>query len=237
MNDKSDILGQALLDFQYDKLQGELTISGEDLEDEIMDVSYYFRAYDEMPEYEKIALSNCIGDVLDVGAGAGSHSLYLKGNGFNVRSIDLSEGAVEVMKTRGLKDAQCIDLNSLSDSSFDCLLLLMNGIGISAELNSLENFIQKLLSLLKPEGQIIFDSTDLRYLYMEEDGSFWMDLNARYYGEMKYRYSYNNRKGEWFQWLYIDEERMGEIAEKMNLKMEVLHRSDQFHYLASLSRI
>ncbi len=237
MNEKLDILGQALLDFQNDKLQGELTISARDMEDEIMDISYYFRSYDNMPEYEKIALSYIKGEIIDIGAGTGNHSLYLKESGLKVKSIDLSEGAVEVMKLRGLKDAQCIDLKSLFDSSFDCILLLMNGIGIRPELNSLQSFIKKLLSLLKPEGYIIFDSTDLRYLYMEEDGSFWMDLNAGYYGEMNYRYSYSNRKGEWFQWLYIDSERMGEIAKKMNLKTEILHHSDQFHYLARLSKI
>lgn len=236
MYDEADILGDALKDYWSGDKKNNLFICGEDLEDEIMDVSYYFRAYEEMPELEKFALDFCKGNVLDIGAGAGSHSLYLQQQGHLTTAIDISKGAINVMKERGVLNAKCSDINSLKGELYDSILLLMNGIGISGELNSLAGFVEHLFSILAPGGQIIFDSTDLRYLFMEEDGSIWVDLSAKYYGELVYNYSYKNRNGKPFPWLYVDEDTILNICEKMNIKMEVLYRADDFHYLARLFR-
>lgn len=234
MNQKEDILGKALLDFQNKEELGQLIISGQDLEEDEMDISYYYRNYENMPDLEKVALKHCKGKVLDAGAGAGSHSLYLKEQGLDVSSLDISPGAVEVMKQRGLNDCIVADILSLKDKKYDTILLLMNGIGISAKLNSLPSFIKSLFSLLNDNGQILFDSTDLRYLYMEEDGSMWLDLNADYYGEMNYHYSYKGKRGESFDWLYIDEEKMKSIVSEMGIEMELVYQEDDFHYLARL---
>lgn len=236
MNENEDILGRALLDYQNKGDLGQLIISGQDLEEDEMDISYYFRSFEDMPELEKIALKLCKGKVLDVGAGAGSHSLYLKEHGLDVSSLDISAGAVEVMKNRGLENSFVSDILSLEDKKYDTLLLLMNGIGISEKLDSLPSFLESLFSLLNESGQILFDSTDLRYLYMEEDGSMWLDLNAKYYGEMNYSYSYKGVKGKSFDWLYIDAEKMKAIVSEMGIEMEVLYNEDDFHYLARLRK-
>lgn len=236
MNQKDDILGSALLDFENKQELGELIISAKDVEDEVMDISYYFRLYKQMPELEKVALENCKGKVLDIGAGAGSHSLYLQNKGMDIFSLDISPGAIEVMKKRGLKHTLSDDIKNLKNEKFDTILLLMNGIGISANLDSLPNFITHLFSFLNPGGQIIFDSTDLRYLYMEEDGSFWVDLNADYYGKMEYRYIYKGRKGEFFEWLYVDETTMQSIVSDLGIDMEIIFKDDPYHYLAKLSK-
>jgi len=236
MHNKLDILGEALLDFSNNNKNGKLLICGEDLEDEIMDVSYYFRSYEQMPELERIALDNCLGKVLDVGAGAGSHTLHLQEQKHDVTAIDISIGAVSVMEERGVINAECIDISSLKGDSFDTILLLMNGIGISGKLDSLASFVEHLFTLLNPGGQVIFDSTDLRYLFMEEDGSFWIDLSAKYYGELHYNYLYNNKEGKPFPWLYVDEDTMMNKCAELNIKMEVIHKADEFHYLARLYR-
>jgi len=234
MNERPDTLGKALLDYQSGNNKGKLIIYGEDLEDEIMDIAYYFRSFEEMPEYEQIALDLCEGITLDVGAGAGSHALYLQNKGLNVKAIDISKGAVEVMKARTLKNPKQISVQELTDEKYDSILLLMNGIGISGSLQTLPAFLSHLKSLLLPGGKIILDSTDLRYLFLEEDGSFWIDLNAEYYGEVKYKYSYNNEEGEWFPWLFIDEDNLKEIAEGIGLRMDVVYRNEEYHYLAIL---
>ncbi len=234
MNERPDILGKALLDHQKGIISGELIIYGEDLEAEIMDIAYYFRSYKEMPDYEQIALDLCEGAILDVGAGAGSHALYLQNMGFDVMAIDISKGAVEVMKDRTLKNPKQISVKELTNEKYDSILLLMNGIGISGSLQSLPTFLTHLKSLLLPGGKIILDSTDLRYLFLEEDGSFWIDLNADYYGEVKYKYSYNNEEGDWFPWLFIDEDNLKEIAESIGFRMDVVYRNEDYHYLAIL---
>lgn len=236
MHDKLDILGTALKDFFNEGKSSELMICGEDMEEDIMDVAYYFRPFDEMPEIEKEALTICKGKVLDVGAGAGSHSLYLQKNNLLTTAIDISPGAVEVMKQRGVLNAVCNDINYLEGAKFDTILLLMNGIGISGKLKSLKGFIEKLFSILSSDGQVIFDSTDLRYLFMEDDGSLWIDLSAKYYGELVFNYCYKGKQGKPFPWLYIDEDTMKNVCTELGINMEVIYRADDFHYLGKLYR-
>jgi hypothetical protein len=236
MNQKEDILGTALLNFQNNGVVGDLFIKGKDLEEDEMDVSYYFRNFPKMPGIEQKALSVCKGKVLDIGAGAGSHALYLKEKGFDVCTMDSSPGAVEVMKLRGLSCVYLSDSIKTIDQKFDTLLLLMNGIGISGKLELLPDFISGLTSLLTEKGQIIFDSTDLRYLFEEEDGSMWMDLNAPYYGEMEYMYATKDSIGIPFDWLYVDENTMNTICEDLGLKLNVIFRADAYHYLAVITQ-
>ena len=228
MNQNDDILGNALIDFQNNRTLGTLLVLGEVLEAEEMDIAYYFRSFSEMPKIEQYALSLCKGKVLDVGAGAGSHALVLQENGLDV--------AVQVMQKRGLKKCREISVEELKNEKFDTILLLMNGIGISGKKEHLPTFLKHLLSLLGPKGQLIFDSTDLRYLYEEEDGSFWIDLNAPYYGEMNFSYNYKGIKGGCFDWLYIDKESLQEIADQMNIGMEIVFEEDPYHYLVRMMK-
>ena len=236
MNQNDDILGQALIDFQNKSSLGTLLVSGEILEDEEMDISYYFRDFSKMPAIEQHALSLCKGRVLDVGAGAGSHALVLQENKLELLAIDISPGAVQVMQKRGVKKCKQIEALELKNEKFDTVLLLMNGIGISGKKENLAPLLEHLLSLLNPDGQILFDSTDLRYLYEEEDGSFWIDLNGPYYGEMNFTYSYNGQKGKSFDWLYIDKASLEEIAEQMNIVLEFVFDADPYHYLVKITK-
>lgn len=64
-------------------------------------VASFFTDINSMKEVDKLVLEHCFGKVLDVGAGAGSHSLILMNKGIDVYSLDISPGAVEVMKTAG----------------------------------------------------------------------------------------------------------------------------------------
>src|SRR5690606_21671694 len=123
---------------------------------------YLFRSYDEMPAIEQKALDLAKGNILDVGCGAGSHSLYLQEKGFDVLGIDTSEGAIEVCKLRGLQKAECIDFLTLDNKQFDTILLLMNGTGIFQNLDNTSKYLQHLKSLLNPKGQILIDSSDLQ---------------------------------------------------------------------------
>lgn len=237
MNEKKDILGKALIDFQGDGISRTLEVQSEDFDADFMDVSYYFRDYNEMPEIEKKALGFVKGRVLEIGAGAGSHSLYLQNKGLDVLAIDISPGAVEVMKKRGIENTRCIDINNVKNEKFDSVLLLMNGIGIAGNISNLPQFLTQMLALLEKDGQLLFDSTDLRYLYEEADGSFYLDLNANYYGELSFRYKYKEELGEWFPWLYVDADTLAEVCESIGCKMELLYYNDGYHYLARISLV
>lgn len=73
-----DLMGQAIWDFYFqndaEDMETETSIS----EIDEFPTEYLFRNYSEMNNIEKKALQLSYGHVLDIGAGAGCHSLYLQ---------------------------------------------------------------------------------------------------------------------------------------------------------------
>ncbi|WP_420388065.1 class I SAM-dependent methyltransferase [Roseivirga sp.] len=224
-----DPYNTALSEFYSGKTEDGLWLNTSYGEPEEMPLWYFFRSYDEMPDLEKMALSVCEGRVLDVGSGTGCHALILQQFGNDVMAIDTSEEAVAIMKDSGLKEAYVKDYFKLKDQKFDTLLCLMNGIGFIGKLNKLEAFLNKADELLNEEGQIIFDSSDISYLYEEAKPS------DHYYGEVSFQYEYKEQKGEWFDWVYIDHQILTETADKLGWYTYILHQEND-QYLARLIR-
>ncbi len=197
-------------------------------------ISYFFRTYDEMPELEKMALELCTGKILDIGAGSGSHSLYLQDEGKDVTALDIKQGFVDIMQKRGLKNVIHSDIFDYKGAKFDTLLMLMNGIGFTQNFDGLSTFLNIAKKLLKPGGQIILDSSDLMYLYKEEDGSYTINLNEGYYGEVEYQIEYMGVKGKPFDWLYVDFDNLSMYAEQAGFGCKLIFEDDHFNYLARL---
>ncbi len=82
--------------------------------------------------------------------------------------------------------------------------MLMNGSGIIGKLENLPDFFRKMKLLLRPGGCVLMDSSNLSYLFEEEDGSIVINLAGDYYGEVDFQMQYKNVKGDSFDWLYID---------------------------------
>ncbi|MEN1785245.1 MAG: class I SAM-dependent methyltransferase [Bacteroidota bacterium] len=230
-----DVLGKALLDFWAgDYTEDIVTISS--LEDtDTMSLTYLFRNYDQMPSIEQQALKACKGNVLDVGCGAGSHALYLQQQGFEVVGLDQSPGAIAVCQARGLGHTLCCDLRSHTAAQYDTLLLLMNGIGLAGTLAQLPYFLAHLKTLMKPNAQILVDSSDLIYCFQdEEDGRYWMPTDVAYYGEVRFQMEYKAQKGPIFDWLYLDYLTLKQQAEQQGLQCVQLVEGEHYDYLAKL---
>lgn len=230
---KGDPIGKAIQEFSRSRKGDDIIVSSDICEDDIIPVEVLFRKEDEMPELEILALNRCEGNVLDVGAGAGSHALYLQELGKKVKAIDISEGAVEYMQFMDL-DAQQIDFFDLKNEKFDTILMLMNGIGIAGTLANLENTFKHAKSLLNEGGKILCDSSDIRYLYEDEDGSLWVDLNTEYYGNFRFQMKYKKEIGPWFDWLYVDFDSLFQAAQRAGLKARKIYDKDD-HFLAEIS--
>jgi len=229
-----DPIGLAIQEYAVKRKPEDIIVSSDICEDDIIPVEVLFRKYAEMPDLEKLALERTKGKVLDVGAGSGAHALHLSDNGFDVTCIDISQGAVDLMKKSGLK-AERINFFSLKDQKFDTILMLMNGIGIAGKLSNLERTLEHAKSLLNPGGRILCDSSDIKYLYEdEEDGSLWMDLNSEYYGNFRFQMKYKKEKGPWFDWLYVDFDNLFKAAKNVGLKAVRLEEIDD-HYLAEIT--
>jgi SAM-dependent methyltransferase len=224
-----DILGQAISDYynyQRDQILWVHDKFGPKVE---MPVATYFRNEDKMPELELAALNLCTGKVLDIGAGAGSHSLALEDRKIKVTAIDISPLAVEVMTMRGVTKAEVQDIFAYSGKKYDTLFLLMNGIGLCQNIAGLRRFLQQAKKLLKPGGRLLFDSSDVAYLF-EDD----IPVLDHYYGEVACRYEYKKQKSDWFTWLYIDRDTLAMIASDEGWNTEIVTEDASGQYLAML---
>lgn len=229
---QGDPIGEAIQTFSRTKKPGDIIVSSDICEDDIIPIEVLFRNYEEMPELEKIALDLAKGKVLDVGAGAGVHSLELMTRGLHVEAVDLSQGAVSYMKSKGIP-ARTANFFDLKEEKYDTLLMLMNGIGIAGKLSNLEKTLRHTKELMNKGGKIICDSSDIKYLYEDEDGSMWIDLNTEYYGNFRFQMKFNKEKGPWFNWLYVDFDNLFKAAKNVGLKARRVFEQDD-HYLAEL---
>jgi len=229
-----DLFGIALLDYQNGNFTEDIITSTSISEEDVLPISYLFRNYTDMPKLEKEALLLAMGKVLDVGCGSGGHSLYLQHQSLEVKAIDISKGAIEVAKQRGVLNASVLDILDETEL-FDTILLLMNGTGIFQEIENVSTYLNHLKTLLKPGGQILIDSSDIKYMYEDEDGGVWLDANNTYYGELDYFLSYKGEKEEPMKWLYLDFTTLLTACTSVGLKCELISKGEHFDYLAKLS--
>ena len=226
-------MGAAILDYQTKGKAGKLSILSSMFEEDEMPVKHLFRNLEEMPILEQKALSLAKGKVLDVGAGAGCHALALQAQSIAVKAIDISPLSCEAMELRGVMDAECINLfDEHLETGFDTILLLMNGTGIAGKIENLPALFNRLKALLNKGGQILIDSSDIKYIYENEDGSFDINLNAAYYGEVDYQMVYKDVKGDSFDWLYVDFPLLKSFAESCGLHGELIAEGEHYDYLA-----
>ncbi|MCQ2207103.1 MAG: class I SAM-dependent methyltransferase [Paludibacteraceae bacterium] len=237
----TDPMGAAIAEYQKKKKAGKLRVLSEMFDEDEIPVDYLFRTYKEMPAIEQKALDLAKGDTLDVGAGSGCHSLalqQLKGDQIGeLTAIDISALSCEAMKAQGLKDVRCVNLMDPSfDQKFDTILLLMNGTGIAGKLERLPMLLNRLRQLLKEGGQVLIDSSDLCYLYEDEDGDLDMEmLEGDYYGEVVYQMRYKNVKGEDFDWLYTDFKTLQTFALNCGFECEKVMDGEHYEFLARLT--
>jgi len=222
-----DLFGKAILDYQTNNSPEDIITETSISEADEMSIAYLFRNFKEMPKLEQKALELAKGKTLDIGCGAGSHALYLQNRGFDVTAIDISANAIEACKLRGLQKT--------NSEKYDTILLLMNGTGIFGTLKETPNFLQKLKSLLNPDGQILIDSSDIIYMFdQDEDGAYEVPAEG-YYGELTFSIQYKGETEDTFPWLYLDYNTLQNAAFDNGLKCELILEGEHYDYLARLS--
>ena len=233
--EQEDPMGAAIRDYFRQGKSAQLKVLSSLFDDDEMPVAHLFRSYHEMPPLEQRALSEARGKVLDVGAGAGCHALALQERGLDVTAVDISPLSCETMKERGVANVECVNIfNQRFQERFDTLLLLMNGTGIAGKLSRLPQLLSRLKQLMNPGAQILIDSSDLRYVYEDENGVLDVDLDGAYYGEVDYQMTYRNIIGKSFDWLYADSVVLAECCRQCGLKCEILAQGNHYDYLARI---
>ena len=232
-----DPMGTAIADYFKRHKADRLRVFSSQFDEDEIPVEELFRTEKQMPLLERTALQMATGRILDVGAGSGCHSLALQEAGKEVHAIDISPLSVEVMKQRGVCSVSQTNLfNEQFADEYDTILMLMNGSGIIGKLENLPDFFRKMKLLLRPGGCVLMDSSNLSYLFEEEDGSIVIDLAGNYYGEVDFQMQYKNVKGDSFDWLYIDFQTLSLYAAENGFTAELVKEGTHYDYLAKLSR-
>ena len=231
-----DLFGKAILDYQTNNSPEDLITETNISEPDEMSVEYLFRSFKEMPKLEQKALQLCKGKVLDVGCGAGSHALYLQEKEFEVIAIDISENAIESCILRGVKNAKVCNILDLGNEKFDTILLLMNGTGIFGTLEETSKYLLKLKSLLNENGQILIDSSDIIYMFdQDEEGTYEIPASG-YYGELTFTIRYKGETEASFPWLYLDYNTLQNACHSNGLNCELILEGEHFDYLAKITK-
>ena len=235
MRADNDPMGHAIADFHHTGKAARLRVFSPMFDEDEIPVKTLFRTMADMPAVEQQALRLASGDILDVGAGAGCHSLALQEQGKHVTAIDISPLAVATMGERGVLDVRQQDFFALR-GQYDTILMLMNGIGIVGKLDRLPSFFVQLDALLAPGGQLLCDSSDICYVFEDEDGIIDLTGIDGYYGELTYQMQYRSIKGEPFPWLFIDPDTLAGQALASGFDCEIVARGDHYDYLARITR-
>jgi SAM-dependent methyltransferase len=244
--------GRSLWDYFSGDAEATLILHSDLLETEDVPVRAWFRQPAELGPHERRAVALCRGRVLDAGAGTGVHSLVLQERGLEVVAIDVVPEAVEIMRRRGVRDVRLADLMepaALAGETFDTILMLANGAGLTENLAGLDHFLREVDGLLRAGGQILMDSTDLRPPSTRRTGVAPRSSKARrrlagrskrpderYLGEIQFQLEYRGEKGAPFPQLYVDPDTLIERAAAADWACEMAASGEGGAYLARLTR-
>jgi SAM-dependent methyltransferase len=233
---EQDPMGEAVKAYWLGDRHATIRVWSDRALTDVMPAAYLFRDGAEgFSPLEQIAMDRCKGRIADLGAGAGAHSLALQRAGKQVCAFDVSPGAVWVMRERGIRHCLHADFFDSTLSGYDTWLMMMNGMGAVGSFEGLWRFLEKAAAELPPGGQVIFDSSDLRYLY-EESGQALPGPGQPYYGLVCFRMTYGSSMSEYFEWLYIDFDRMQAAAADAGFDCERIADGNHYDYLAILRR-
>lgn len=236
MNRNQDPMGKAIAEYWKTGKADRLRVFSPMFDEDEIPLSTLFRNYQSMPAIEQAAIDMAEGRTLDVGAGAGCHALELQARGIDVTAIDISPLSVETMRLRGVRKALEQDFFTLQGAEFDTVLMMMNGIGIVGSIFQMPRFFQQLDKILSTGGQLLCDSSDIKYVFETEDGTYEYPNADSYYGEVDFRMQYRDTVGTTFPWLYIDPLTLAHVADSYGYMTEIVKRGKHFDFLARITK-
>jgi SAM-dependent methyltransferase len=201
----------------------------------------YFSDSESWSPIEQQAMQFVRGRVLDVGCGAGRHSLYLQKKGFNVLGIDISPLAIKVCKLRGLKKSRVmpIEAANFKPDSFDTIIMMGNNFGLFGSYEKARRLLKRFYRMTS-EGALIIASSRDPYKTNNPAHLQYHKLNkalGRMSGQVRIRIRYESYIGKWFDYLMVSEEEMEQVLPDTGWKVGQFLDSEEPHYIAIVKKI
>ncbi len=240
MKDHQDAIGHGMLEYYSTGKAMEII----ERDDGHFNVSEGFAAYfsepDLWPDRYKEALKHVHGRVLDIGCGAGMHTLYLQEQGVSVTAVDNSPKAIEVCRLRGVKDARILPITKISRhiEPFDSIIMLGNNFGLFANPQRAKRLLQRFNNLTFPGGTLIAESYD-PYQTEDPDHLAYHKLNiqrGRMAGQVRLRVRFRKHKTDWFDYLFVSQDEMLQILEGTGWQLNRFIESTTPAYIAILDK-
>lgn len=201
----------------------------------------YFSEHKDWSRAERRVLRLAAGRVLDIGCGAGRHSLYLQSQGFDVTGIDLSPGAVRVCRMRGLKKVlvrPIKDVDKFAPDSFDTVLMLGNNFGLFGSRAGARRTLRKLARVTSDGARIIAQSLDPHATDNPEHLQYHRRnlRRGRMAGQIRMRVRFGRSIGPWFDYLLVSPREMEEVLEGTGWGVEKLIAADGPNYAVVITK-
>ena len=174
-----------------------------------------FAEYRDWPSHLKRAMRFARGRVLDIGCGAGRHSLYLQKRGFEVLGTDISPLTIKVASSRGLKRAKATPIDNLTPrlGRFDTVLMLGNNFGLFGSIKRARCLLRRFKRLTSDKARIIAEFLD-PYQTDSPVHLAYHRRNRRKYrmgGQVRIRVRFRDFKTPWFDYLMVSKKEMEDI--------------------------
>jgi 2-polyprenyl-3-methyl-5-hydroxy-6-metoxy-1,4-benzoquinol methylase len=241
LTDKQDAFGHLLIDYQ----NGEQSVEIVEREDGYIDISRlgpltYFAEYTEWAEHQKLATEYATGRVLDIGCGAGRHSLYLQKQGHDVLGTDISPLAVQLCKQRGIKNVSLVPITQLNSKLgvFNTILMMGHNFGLVGSYKRAQWLLKRFASMTTEDGKIVAETMDpyqtenpahLAYHQYNRD-------RGRMSGQLRLRIRYKQYATPWFDYLFVSKSELEDILVGTGWTIERYIDPDKPTYVAIMKK-
>ncbi len=213
-----DIVGMALRDY-ISGVRNETFVHRDDGYRDREPIERYFKTYNEWTEVEKLLLNKVKGRILEIGCNIGEHLRYLQEKGFDAVGIDISPGAVELAKERGVKNVFLMDARKMSfeDESFSTVLILYYGFGLGGTIDNQKKMLKDIYRITTEDAEIFCSSIDAlktdhpQHIAYQE----YNKKKGKAYGnitQVTLRIQHKNKFGRWYDLLFINPEGLSQLV-------------------------
>jgi SAM-dependent methyltransferase len=240
LTDRQDAFGHEINDYYINKSGFEIVERNDGFFTAGIGPSLYFLEYHEWLESEKEAIKYAKGSVLDIGCGAGRHSLYLQEQGLDVLGVDVSPLALEVCRKRGLKKTRTLSITQIDRKLgiFDTILMLGNNFCLVGNVKRARWLLNKFHRMTRDSALIIAQTRDPYPTTVQEHLAYHA-LNrkaGKMSGETRIRVRYNKHVTPWIDFLMVSKDEMKGLLEGTRWEVKKLLEDGHSLYIAILGK-